>query len=67
MEAVWRFEQRTFYIGSFGYQKVRKRVWPALNKPKLVALHSNSTLPLSMHHMWKEIIDIVCKITKGKS
>ena len=25
------------------------------------------TLPPSMHHMWKEIIDIVCKTTNGKS
>ena len=24
-------------------------------------------LPLSMHHEWKEMIDVVCKTTNGKS
>ena len=38
-----------------------------LNAPKQVALDSFQTLPLSMHHQLKEIADIECNTTNGKS
>ena len=40
---------------------------PALDEPKYVLFIQIQKLPLSMHHKWKNVIDIVCKTTNGKS
>ena len=71
-KVVWRFERRTFYIGPLrvelilGCPKVLIWAWPSMNWNRLPFIQVQ-TLPPSMHHKWKEIIDIVCKTTNGKS
>ena len=48
LEVVWRFEQRTSYIGSLMVnlilvcQEVLKWVWPSMNLMNYVGLHSHS-------------------------
>jgi hypothetical protein len=58
-----RFKQRTFYIGSLRFklilacQEVLNWVWPSMNLNTLL-FHQIQTLPPSMHHKWKEIMNI---------
>ena len=40
---------------------------PAPNEPKYALFIQIQKLPLSMHHKWKNVIDIVCKTTNGES
>ena len=39
----------------------------ALNGPNRLLFIQFQTLPPSMHHKWKEIIDSVCGTTNGRS
>ena len=71
LEVVWRFEQRTFYIGSLRVelvlvcQEVPKWVWPSVNQNRLLFMQIQ-TLPPRMHHKWKIIINIVWKIMEDQ-
>jgi hypothetical protein len=72
LEVVWRLKHRTFYIGSLRVKlileclEVLKRVWLSMNRSRLLFIEIQ-TLPLSRHHKWIEIVNIVCRITNGKS
>ena len=62
---------RTFYIGSLrvklimACQEVLNWVWLSMNPNRLLFIQTQ-TLPLSIHHKWKDIMDIVCPKTNGK-
>ena len=62
---------RTFYNVSLwvklivASQEVLEWVWLSRNQNRLPFIQIQ-TLPPSMHHKWKELIDIVCKTTNGK-
>ena len=71
---VWRLGRRTLYIGSpwvkliFSCQKSSKMSFGPESLKKVALRDSIHTLPPSMHHMWKDIVDTVYKATNaGKS
>ena len=44
-------------------QVVLKRVWPSMNRSRLLLIQIQRLPPNMHHHKWKEIIDFVCKAT----
>jgi len=60
-----------FYTGSLRVKlilacaEVLKCAWPSMNRNMLL-FNQIQTLPPSMHHKQKEIIDDVCKTTNGR-
>jgi hypothetical protein len=67
---VWT--KNPFYIGSIrvklmlACQEVLKWVCSSMSWNRLLSMQIQR-LPLSMHHEWEGIVDIVCKATNGKS
>ena len=58
------FERRSFYINSVSFKLdlVPKSVWPTMNSNRLLFIQIQN-LPPSIHHKWKEAIDILSKTT----
>ena len=69
---VWRFEKRTFRIGSLkvklimAYQEFLKYVWPLMIQTRLPFIQIQ-ILPSGMHHKWKESSNLVGKTINLKS
>jgi hypothetical protein len=71
LEVVWTFEQNPFSTlhgesNSFWHTKGTENEFGPNDRNKLLFIQIQ-TIPLSMHHKWKENIDIVCKATNEKS